>query len=85
MCVADGESGDGNGFVKKCCPEGEVIWPSMDTCVRVSDIVVTTLVGPAHGMVSELLQYKSKGYRISKIIARATSIMVHLISQRIFG
>ena len=36
MCVADVEGGD-VGFVKKCCPEGEIIWPDMDKCVRVSN------------------------------------------------
>ena len=38
ICVADnGEYGeDGNGFVKKCCPEGEIIRPDLNKCVRVS-------------------------------------------------
>ena len=37
ICVADAQDGeDGNGFVKKCCPEGEIIRPDLNKCVRVS-------------------------------------------------
>ena len=40
ICVADDDEEeygeDGGGFVKKCCPEGEIIRPDLDKCVRVS-------------------------------------------------
>ena len=36
ICVADAEDGEDGGFVKKCCPEGEIIRPDLNKCVRVS-------------------------------------------------
>ena len=38
ICVADAQDGEdgGRGFVKKCCPEGEIIRPDLNKCVRVS-------------------------------------------------
>ena len=62
MCVADGESGDdggGGGFVKKCCPEGEIILPDMDTCVRVSHFGGQHLCGTEH------IGYSAVGYSVN--------------------
>ena len=39
ICVADDDKEDGEGgggFVKKCCPEGEIIRPDLNKCVGVS-------------------------------------------------